>query len=299
MIKTLFQRSDPNKNPIFSIIIPTWNNLEYLKLCLRSIQTHSRFQHQLIIHVNEGTDGTQEWLDQHIEADVCHSQENVGVCHALNYARTLVKTDYILYLNDDMYTCPDWDYHLWEAIQRWPSNRFFYSATTLQQGSFHDKSIMSQCNFGRTIEDFDEKRFLSEWNDRPFEDWNGATWPPNVVHKEVWDMVGGYSVEFSPGMYSDPDFSMKLWKSGIREFRGIAASRVYHFEAISTNRIVKNPGARQFLMKWGLTSSTFSRHFLKRGTQYNGPLTEPKKTLLFRWDILRSILKQLGYRIFI
>ena len=48
----------------FSVLIPTWNNLPYLKLCVESIRQHSVFNHQIIIHVNEGTDGTLEWVEK-------------------------------------------------------------------------------------------------------------------------------------------------------------------------------------------------------------------------------------------
>ena len=43
---------------MFSIIIPTYNNINYLKLCIESIKKNSNFNHEIIIHVNEGTDGT-------------------------------------------------------------------------------------------------------------------------------------------------------------------------------------------------------------------------------------------------
>ena len=43
---------------MYSIIIPTFNNLEYLKLCLHSIKKNSSFDHEIIIHINEGIDGT-------------------------------------------------------------------------------------------------------------------------------------------------------------------------------------------------------------------------------------------------
>lgn len=45
-------------------------------------------------------------------------------------------------------------------------------------------------------------------------DWMGATIPPNIVHRDIWDLVGGYSIEYSPGMYSDPDFTAKLYMCG-------------------------------------------------------------------------------------
>ena len=47
---------------MFSILIPTFNNLEYLKICINSLKKNSNFSHQIIVHVNEGTDGTGEYL---------------------------------------------------------------------------------------------------------------------------------------------------------------------------------------------------------------------------------------------
>ena len=47
---------------MFSILIPSFNYLEYLKLCVKSIRKNSNFNHQIIIHVNEGSDGTIEYV---------------------------------------------------------------------------------------------------------------------------------------------------------------------------------------------------------------------------------------------
>ena len=49
---------------VFSIIIPTYNNLEYLKLCLSSLEKNSKFKHEIIIHVNEGSDGTYDYVNK-------------------------------------------------------------------------------------------------------------------------------------------------------------------------------------------------------------------------------------------
>jgi hypothetical protein len=96
-------------------------------------------------------------------------------------------------------------------------------------------------------------------------DWLGATWPPTLVARAAWHEVGGYSVEFSPGMSSDNDFSMKLWHAGCRVFLGVGASLFYHFAKVSTSRIRGNDGRRQFLMKWGIAQSAFDRGWLRRG----------------------------------
>ena len=47
---------------MFSILIPTFNNLDYLKICIESLRKNSNFDHQIIVHVNQGTDGTLEYI---------------------------------------------------------------------------------------------------------------------------------------------------------------------------------------------------------------------------------------------
>ena len=120
----------------------------------------------------------------------------------------------------------------------------------------------------------------------------GSTWPPNIVHRDIWDLVGGYSVELSPGMYSDPDFSAKLWLAGVRYFKGISNSRVYHFEARSTKRVAKNNGSAQFLLKYGITSSSFVKYVLHRGEPFNERKLHDVDLVKIKANLLRSKLKR-------
>lgn len=275
--------------PVFSILIPTWNNLEFLKLCIDSIRKNSTYEHEILIHVNDGSDGTLQWVQQQ-GLRYQHSAQNIGVCYALNGLRPLVSTDYMVFLNDDMYVCPQWDLALMEEIRSLPDNRFFLSSTLIQPRPFFCKSVIAPADYGQDTATFDEERLLREYASLPHGDWQGATWPPNVVHRDVWDLVGGYSIEYSPGMYSDPDFSAKLYHAGVRYFKGIDKSRVYHFEARSTHRIIKNDGSVQFLRKWGITSASFMRDVLHRGDPW-GTTTENKQQL--KYDLLRSNLKKI------
>ena len=49
---------------MFSIIIPTLNNLNYLKLCVESIEKNSKLNYEIIPHVNIGNDGTIQYLKE-------------------------------------------------------------------------------------------------------------------------------------------------------------------------------------------------------------------------------------------
>lgn len=255
----------------FSILIPTWNNLPYLKLCIDSILRNAHFRHQIIVHINGGTDGTLEWVQSREELDYTWSKENIGICYALNIAASLAYTDYIVYMNDDMYVCPDWDLAWYREIQKIGHPYFFFSATAIEPFASSNNCVIVQ-DYGTQIENFREEALLQGYGSLQKSDWQGATWPPNIVHKDCWDLVGGYSTEFSPGMYSDPDFSMKLWVAGVRLFRGLGNSRVYHFGSKSVGRISKNKGYYTFIAKWGMTPGTLTRQFLRSGTPWTGPL---------------------------
>ncbi len=282
-----YKEYPPNTEARFSIVIPTWNNLPYVQLCVDSIRKNSRYSHQIILHVNEGSDGTLAWAEEQM-LDHSRSAKNVGVCYAVNAAATLVKTDYLVYMNDDMYVCPDWDYFLWEEISALDHSQFFISSTIIEPKDTGNRCVIVSDAFGDSIENFQEDALKKQCMDFPKEDWQGGTWPPNIISKKLWDLVGGYSVEFSPGMYSDPDFSRKLWEAGVRLFKGCGQSRVFHFMCRSTGRVVKNDGRRQFREKWGIPSSKFTKYYLHIGSPFDGPLSEPEETLALKWARLRA-----------
>ncbi len=265
----------------FSILIPSWNNLPFLQKCVESIRKNSAFPHQIIVHINQGQDGTNDWVKSQSDIDYTYSEENIGVCYALNTARTLIKTPYLLYLNDDMYLCPGWDTALLEEIKSIGHDLFFLSATVIEPVA--SSNCVIEKNYGQDIASFQEEKLLQEFNQWEKKDWSGATWPPNILPVKLWDYVGGYSIEFSPGMYSDPDFSMKLWKAGVRYFKGVSASRAYHFGSKSVGRVKRNKGYHQFIQKWGFTSSLLTKHMLQRGEDWQGPLPEFVMTNKLKW----------------
>lgn len=276
----------------FSILIPTWNNQAFAKLCVESIVKNSHFKHQIILFVNDGGDGTIEWLESQRDIDFLHAPSNVGICVALNSCRSLIKGDYVVFMNDDMYVCPGWDLELSRAISEIGHDRFMLSSTLIEPRPVNNSSYVSIVkDFGDTVSSFREEDLLRSYKTLEKKDWSGSSWPPSVVSRRVWDIVGGYSIEFSPGMYSDPDFSMKLWKYGVRIFKGIGASKVYHFQSKSTTKIKKNDGSKTFLMKWGMTARTFYRYYLRMGESVSSPL--PDEPVLPRGTRMKSRLKKI------
>ena len=77
---------------MFSVIIPTFNNINYLKLCIKSLENNSAHNHELIFHVNEGIDGTLEFIKKN-GYKFSYSKINSGVCVAFNEAVKLAKNE--------------------------------------------------------------------------------------------------------------------------------------------------------------------------------------------------------------
>ena len=272
---------------MFSIIIPTLNNLDYLRLCINSLKKNSKFTHEIIPHVNVGEDGTREYLENE-NIKYTFTENNSGICKGMNLAAKKAKNNYILYSHDDFYFCPDWDVILKKEIDKIGHKNFYLSGTMVNNG---------QINFdcGDSFSNFNEKKFLENYQNYNFYDFQGSTWAPHVIHKDIWNKVGGFSEEFYPGTGSDPDLNMKLWKQGIRIFKGINKFKVYHFGSIVTRRYKNHPtiqtesgsrGAKIFLLKWGISINFFKKYIMRSDTKYTNPLEEPKKNALYFFYLL-------------
>tara|TARA_B100000131_G_scaffold109601_1_gene106512 strand:- start:287 stop:1123 length:837 start_codon:yes stop_codon:yes gene_type:complete len=273
---------------MISIVIPTYNNLDYLKLCLNSIKKNSIHNHEIIIHINDGSDGTLEFV-KNSKYKFTNSNVNLGLCSSINKAAKLVSNQYILYSHDDMYFCPDWDNVLMNEVKSMNDDKFYLSGTMIEANSGH-----ITYDFGDNIKSFREDELLKKYKSLNFYDHQGTHFAPHLVSKKMWDKVGGFSEEFNPGIASDPDFNMKLWKEGVRIFKGLNDFKVYHFGSLTTRKkknFIQNRGDRTFLKKWGITTKFFKKYYLKSKTRYYGPLNDPKITLGYMFNLVGCKIK--------
>ena len=277
---------------MFSIVIPTFNNIEYLKLCINSLEKNSNYRHEYIIHINEGSDGTLEFIKTS-KLKFSYSKINEGVCVAFNKAAKLATNKYIVLAHDDMYFCPDWDKVFEKELSKISEKEdFFLSGTMVQPFKSY---INLDC--GNTIENFDENKLLKELPNIKFNDFQGTHWQPSLVPIQTWKKVGGFSEEFSPGLGSDPDFNMKLWKIGVRMFKGLGDCRVYHFSSLSLRKKAWNNGAKTFLLKWGISIKFFKKYYLKSDEEFKNVLDEPKKNFFYYLDLLKCKISLYYHRI--
>jgi len=272
---------------MFSIIIPTFNNINYLKICIESIKKNSKYNHEIILHINDGSDGTLDYVKKN-GYTYTHTKENLGLCTGVNLAAKEAKTDFIVYSHDDMYFCPGWDVAFKNEVEKIKGNLYYVSGTMIEANSGH-----LQLDCGADFMTFNEKKLLTLFNSIDYYDYQGTTWSPHLIHKDTWNKIGGFSEEFNPGIGSDPDLNMKLWMHGVRIFKGLSSCRVYHFGSISLRKkkdLKRNRGSDIFLKKWGISVNFFLKYYLNGNYfknnkiishKYNGPLNEPNKNIFY------------------
>ena len=284
---------------MFSIIIPTLNNIDYLKLCLKSIKKNSKFNHQIIIHVNQGNDGTIDFLKSN-KFEYTFTNYNSGICEGVNKASKKSKFDYILYAHDDFYFCPDWDKIFHDEIKKIPDNKFYLSGIMMNNGP-----LKFDC--GNNLSEFDENKLLDNFKNHNHYDFQGSTWAPHLIHKSLWNKVGGFSEEFYPGTGSDPDLNMKLWLEGVRIFKGLNDCKVYHFGSIVSRKYKNHPtiktesgskGNKIFLLKWGMSIKFFKKRYLRSDQQYLSELGDPNKNFSYYFDLFFDKLNYFYLRLF-
>ena len=285
----------------FSIIIPTFQNYQYLSLCVKSILKNSSFDHEIIIHLN-GEDQNSKKLIENKKLLFSESETNIGLCNGVNLAAKKATKNYILYAHDDMYFLPKWDYYLAEEIKKLNSNLFYFSSTQISH--IPDKGGKGVANHiffdaGDNINTFNEEKLLQNYQNLEFYDLQGSHWAPHIIHKDTWNKIGGFSEEFDPGFGSDPDLNMKLWQLGVRIFKGVNKSRIYHFGSLTTRKnkeITQNDGRKTFLMKWKINMDFFVKFYLLRGEKFTGPLSTPSLTLPYIYGLILSKFKYFFYK---
>lgn len=254
-----------------AIIIPTWNNLAYLKKCVDSIQKHSALPHQIIIHINDGSDGTLQYVKQQ-NLLFTHSANNEGVCKAVNEAHRSKATRPIVgFANDDMVFLPEWDLRLQRFAEYHNVPTLSWLSSTMIEPTGHNPCCLAPFNFGTSVRSFKETRLLRALPGLRGKKGHvaGTTWPPCFWHTDSFYKVGGFTEEYTPGRGHDPDFAKKLWDIGCRHFLGVGDSLVYHFGSKTIKRAGKNKSKEIFQKLHGMTMDVFINQYLHRGSSYD------------------------------
>ena len=88
-------------SPTFSIVVPTYNRLPFLKQALRSVWSQTNADFELIVVDDGSTDGTEEWLAAQSQKLRYRRQQNQGPSSARNAGIEMATGDYVAFLDSD------------------------------------------------------------------------------------------------------------------------------------------------------------------------------------------------------
>ena len=95
-----------------SIVILTFNQLEFTQKCVQSIQRHTPEKQELIFVDNGSTDGTKKWLRKEIRGNpnyrLIANKTNLGFAKGCNQGIAAARGEYLLLLNNDVVATPNW-----------------------------------------------------------------------------------------------------------------------------------------------------------------------------------------------
>ena len=98
---------------MITFCIPSKNNLRYLKPCIKSIQDNSYYPNQIIVYVDQDTDGTVEWLRENgIKFIQNHEETPRGIGFAYDTMFQWADREYVIAFHADMILGPHADKHM-------------------------------------------------------------------------------------------------------------------------------------------------------------------------------------------
>lgn len=208
----------------FSIVIPNWNGLKYLPLCLKSLEDQIRKADQIIVVDNGSTDGSIEYLLQNPKIELVRLGKNFGFPGGVNAGIKEAKGELIALLNNDTEVDPHWVETMVKAATGNPEADFFASKML----DFEKREIVDCCGngmswYGRSYpRSRGEKSRDHNKNEYVF----GACAGAAVYRKTLFQKVGYFDEDFFFSL-EDVDMDFRSELSGSRCLF-VADAIVYH-----------------------------------------------------------------------
>tara|TARA_R110002153_G_scaffold185019_1_gene338191 strand:- start:17869 stop:18735 length:867 start_codon:yes stop_codon:yes gene_type:complete len=234
--------------------ISTYNNLEYLKIAIKSVRENSYYKEaSFIIHAENCDDGTDEWLEKNskkynLEFYIDKNKIPLGIGGGMNFCANKVKTKFINFLHSDFYVSKDFDLALLNKHKQLGKKSWIFSQR-IQPNIFKENSragtlIVPIETFGGYYNDFNKDLFLkyaselSELNDLDIHIGEGVS---GLILKEDWDYIGGNDPLFAPASWDDKDIFLRCLLKDIN-LTLTTKSVVWHFGARGSHRLEENQG---------------------------------------------------------
>lgn len=248
----------------YSIVILTYNQLDYTKVCINSIKNYNGNDDcEIIIVDNNSTDGTVEWIKEQEGIKYILNEENKGFPAGCNQGIEIANKDNdIFLLNNDTVIMPNSIFNLRMGLY---SNKRVGATGAVSNSVSYYQQISEQ------YDDFNGYMEYSLKNNIP----NQAFYEERVklvgfamlIKRETLNRVGLLDERFTPGNFEDDDISFRIIKEGYKLLL-CKDSYIHHFGSVSFREDSKkynkllSINSRKFKEKWGFASeySNFIRN---------------------------------------
>lgn len=235
-----------------SIVILTYNNLEYTKQCIESIRKYTdKGTYEIIVVDNASSDETVQWLNEQDDIKKILNSKNQGFPKGCNQGIEVSTGDNVLLLNNDVIVTPNWLKNLTTAL---------YSGE--QIGAVG--AITNSCSNNQAIQvnykDYDELiAFAKRVNVS-----DPIRWKERIrligfcmlIKRNVVDKIGLLDERFTPGNFEDDDYSYRIRQAGYKLLL-CKDSFIHHYGSTSFSKDIEkynkllNTNKQKFKDKWG------------------------------------------------
>ena len=257
-----------------SFILPSRNNLKYLKQAYESIRKNSSVEHEICIADDFSDDGTMEWVlvqmkrDKNIKFHRNHGPTRLG--HTILYD-TLVNdyatNDVVIIFHADMYLCPNADKEIEKYIQ--PGR--VVSLTRIEPPLHPDGPEKILKDFGIEPEEFKEEKLLKYVENSEDKKPTFGIFAPWAIMKEDFQRIGGHDPLYAPQSKEDSDIFNRFVLNGyelIQTWKGF----VYHMTSRGSrfkDGAMRNPAGQVFMKgressEWLEQNLRSTRNFIRK-----------------------------------
>lgn len=196
-----------------SVIVLSWNGMEYLGDCLNAVLSQEYPDCEIIVVDNGSSDGSADFVEQRYpQVRLIRNERNLGFAGGCNVGLRAATGDMLILLNQDTRVCAGWLRALGEALEDPKIGvagcKILYpdGETVQHAGGWIEWPLGSAHHYRCGEQDDDE---LEE--PRQVEYVTGAAM---AVRRDVVETVGYLDEEFWPGYFEDADFCVRAEKAG-------------------------------------------------------------------------------------
>ncbi len=202
--------TDPTK---YSIIIPTFNNFNYLQECLQYIEKYNEKKTEVIIVDNASTDTTKDYLKE-IEGlfTVVRLSKNCGFGKAVNEGIKVAKGKWIVVLNNDVLVTKGWLRKLESGAETYKQRSGTKQASIMVPTSnYVGMQAQQQPGDRGNFEQVAEQVYRDKY--KQIVPVGIASGMLMMINREVFDKIGTFDEMFFAGC-EDVDFCARAYLAG-------------------------------------------------------------------------------------